>query len=305
MSDLQFTSVDRILGSIHADLRGSNLNETDAIEWIGEALEFMGMPEIQEQSVAFLKVENYEASVPEGFQTVLQMAKYFPDKKVKKKETIDTPKPNIKIEECPDNIDNLVSALMGTLDTSYRPYFDMQWQYIPWTTSAYFIERFRPIRLANHSLFNSIVCKEKKLYQNYCGDEEYTIVGTTEKKFRFSFKKGYVALSYNKSAIDSETGYPLVPDNIRHISAIKYYIKWKLAERNIWNGREGAGNLAKYNMDLWLKYVKQAKNWSKIPKTLDQHQNMLEETHHLIPRLGRYYGYFGNLGRAERRKTRL
>lgn len=307
MSAIQLTTVDRILSGLNRDLRGTDLNESDLIEWAGEALGFLEMPEIQEQSVAFLKVENFEADVPDGFQMVLQMSRYDKEEKDICKDCV---KPEEEEEEphvdlsCPDSagISNIIDWMVGQLDISYRPYFDMQWQYIPWTTSAYYAEYFRPIRLANHTFFNSLVCKEKNLYTKDCGTDEYTIVGTVDKKLRFNFKEGYVALSYVRSAIDSETGYPLVPDNVRHITAIKYYIRWKIAEYLDWNGREGFGSKSETNMNLWLKYAKQAKNWTKMPKTIDQFQNLLEASHYLIPRNNRYYSYFGKLGRPEDRK---
>lgn len=301
MSNIQFTTVDRIFASVTRDIRGEDINESDLIEWIGEAMGFMDMPELQEESVAFLKVKDFEADVPDGFQMALQLARY---NKVEKDICADCCKiEEIEEDKLPDpdycGEISIIDYMLGNLDTSFRPYFDMQWQYIPWTTSHYFVEHFKPIRLTNHTLFNTLVCKEKDFYYN-C-DDEYTIVGTVDKKFRFSFSEGYVALSYLKAATDKETGYPLVPDNVRHTTAITYYIKWKIAERLEWLGREGFTSITNKNMELWNKYVKQAKNWSKMPKGIDQHQNLLEQTHHLIPRLNRYYGFFGKLGKQEYR----
>lgn len=299
MSDIQLTTADRILAGLSRDLRGTDINESDAIEWLGEALEFMKMPEIQEQAVAFVKVHNFEADVPEGFQMVLQIARYnqAPCPDVVEFEEI-PPETDLSCPDC-NGVKNVMDWMIGNLDISHRPYFNMQWQYIPWTVSEYHRE-FTPVRLANNTMFNSLVCKEKSPYSSACTDE-YTIVGTTDKKLRFSFREGVVAVSYIKSATDPDTGYPLVPDNVRHITAIKYYIRWKIAEYLDWNGREGFASKVEYNMNLWLKYVKQAKNYTKMPKSIDQFQNLLEQSHYLIPRLNRYYGYFGKLGRPETR----
>lgn len=297
---LQYTTVDRVLGKLAVELRGSDLNETDIIEWIGEAMDFLSMPEIQEEAVAFMEVKNFEVPVPDNLIMILQLSKYNKEKEDICESCKQATEKEVE-EECPDcDEESAMDCIF--YDLEYRPYFDMQWQYIPWTVSHYYKERFSPIRLSNHTFFNSIVCKEKNLYSTDCCEYEYTIVGTTEKKLRFSFQEGYVALSYIKSAIDSETGYPLIPDNVRHITAITYYVKWKIAEYNTWNGREGFRNLAQDSENKWLKYVKQAKNWTKMPKTVDQFQNLLEQSHYLIPRHNRYYKYFGNLGKAEKRK---
>lgn len=305
MANLQFTTIDRILVRIQKYIKDTGISENDIIEWAGEALEFLKTVEIQEQAVKFLKVENYEADVPMGFQMVLQVAKYNKDAKEIEN---DCSKKEIQEEDvdlkCPDccGKTGLIDFLFSDWSNSYRPYFDMQWQYIDWTVSKYYKENFTPIRLSNHALFNSIVCKEKAFEKDCYGEHEYTIVGLVDKKLRFSFKEGYVALAYVKNAIDRETGLPLIPDHEQHLAAIQYYLLWKIAELLDWKGREGYAQKANTNMQLWLKYVKQAKNFAKMPKTIDQFQNLLESTHHLIPRHKRYYKYFGNLGRAEDRR---
>lgn len=265
---MEYTSVNNILSKFHRDLRGTDINESDAIEWIGEALEFLKVREIQEEDVDFIKVENYECNVPIGLQTITQIAKDN-DSTFKEEDVTDIPQ-------------NL--------------------NYNTWTVSNFYQKRFTPVRLANHSFFKSVVCKEKDMSVYESCNDEYTIVGTVDRKLRFSFKTGVIALAYVRNAIDKETGYPLVPDNISYTTAITYYIKWKIAQRMEWSGREGYSRLAQDSERLWLKYCQQGKNYMKMPKTLDQYQNMLESSHHLIPKHNRYYNYFGNLGRPEQRK---
>lgn len=306
---MEYTGIDRILSKVQRDLRGTNINETDVIEWIGEAMEFLKVPEIQEQAVSFLKVEDYETNFPPHFQMVLQIAKYDKSeeevcnsyKKCDEKNLCDPQKTDLKCIDCCGK-NGIIDMILGEYDTSFRPYFDMQWQYISWAASTYYKEHFEPVRLANNTFFNSIVCKENNVYKKPCGNEEYTVVGTYNRKLRFSFKEGYIALSYIKSAIDNSTGYPLIPDQISFITAITYYIKWKISERRSWDGRQGAVGQVKMNYELWTKYVGQAKNWARMPKTIDDFQNLMEESHHLIPKYRRYYNYFGNLGRPETRK---
>lgn len=299
---MEYTTVGRIFNRLYRDLRETNLNESDVIEWIGEALEFLKVGESQEQAVAFLEVRNYQAIVPKGLQTVLQVARN-----------------NSYEENCVTPADVATTTEEETLSDKvfldcngkpivdyeiayYRPYFDLQWEYDPWMRSSLYQEQFTPVRLANHTLFKTLVCRESGYENLYAGrSDEYTIVGTQDKKFQFSFETGSVAVSYLRTAMDTETGYPLIPDQISFITAITYYVKWKIAEWWAWNSRDGAIGLANDNERKWLKYVKQAKNWAKMPKTIDQYQNLLEESHHLIPRLKRYYGFFGNLGREEDR----
>lgn len=297
-NNIGFTTVDRILAKSYRELKETDLDENDVIEWIGEAVDFLAMPEVKEEAVVFLEVKNFEVELPKGFQMVLQLA------------MLDGPLENIEsfaptYETDLPRLDVTPIKEDSCEPQCYKPYFDMQIQYIDWVQHPIYQKSFRPIRLANHNFFNDIVCKEKGIYQESRGcQEEYTIVGTIEKKLRLSFKEGVVALSYLRSAIDSETGYPLIPDSIQHITAISYYIRWKLAEYFSWNRVEGFDGLSTKAEQLWLKYAKQAKNFTKMPKTLDQFQNLLEQTHHLIPNHRRYYNHFGNLGRADNTKFR-
>lgn len=294
-----YTTVDRIFAKLSRELPNEILNEGDTIEWLGEAMDYLKMPELQEEAVAFVKVENFEAIVPDHLHLVTQVARFngdslYEEKTCTEESTIEEEIPELT---CEDLTDEKVNCMFNALGGSFRPYFDMQWQYIPWASSYSRKNHFSPVRLANHSLFNTIVCKEKSSpYEESCEDE-YTIIGTFEKKFRFSFKEGYVAVAFIRSALDKDTGYPLVPDNTRHINAISYYIRWKIAETKCWNGRENFCNIAQDEERKWNKYIGQATSYSKMPKTLDQYQNLLEETHSMIPRHKRYYNYFGNLGR--------
>ena len=185
---------------------------------------------------------------------------------------------------------------------SYKPFFDLKWEYQPWINSGYYQERFTPVRLSSSVFFNSLVCKEKdqSLYSS-CIDE-YSIVGTVEKKLRFSFKDGYIALAYMRTAIDEKTGFPLIPDNQSCLMAITYYIKWMIAQHYSWNGRQGFDSKAREEERKWNKYARQFKNYMKMPKSIDDFQDLLEQSHYLIPRQKRYYGFFGNLNKAEDRR---
>jgi len=289
-----FTTVDRILAKSYRELKETDLDESDAIEWIGEALDFLSVFEVQEEAVTFLEVKNFEAELPKGFQMVLQVAK-MGELPSEENYVVDNHEDLPRLDVTPIKEDDCNT-------TCYKPYFDMQIQYVDWIQHSLYKQSFKPIRLANHIFFNDIVCKEKGIYENNHCDEEYTIVGTTERKLRFSFQEGIVALSYVRAAIDKETGYPLIPDDIRFITAITYYLKWKIAEYFSWSRKEGFDSLADKAEAKWLKYAKQAKNYAKMPKTVDQFQNLLESTHNMIPNHKRYYNHFGNLGRRDKVK---
>lgn len=274
MGELQFTTVDRIFSKLHRELKGTDLNETDVIEWIGEALDHLKVSESQEQSVKFIEVSNHHAEVPRGFQMVLQIAR------------------DNDYEDARWDLEDIVVNESTPQET------ELVIDYTTWIESPVYKNRFTPVRLANNSLFNTLVCKEKVTDFTNCEDE-YTIVGDMEKRLRFSFSDGRVAIAYLKTAMDQETGYPLVPDEISYITAITYYIKWKIAEWYQWNRREGFDSMTQDNERKWKAYARQAKNKAKMPKSLDDYQDLLEQTHYLVPKHRKYYGFFGNLSREQ------
>lgn len=333
MGDLKYVSIDRVFSKLGRELKGTDLNETDVIEWIGDALSFLEVPQILVEDVKFLKVKDYHTDMPDCLHMITQIAKNLDVPKPKELpcEETEPEVPEEKEDTCyscesggdvtPFNKVNINADYLDHLPDEYALAFlnleeaqllecqdleklDLDWTYRAWTSSAYYRRNFAPVRLSNHTFFNSLVCREKDpIYTSH--DYEYTVIGEREKRIRFNFKEGEVAISYLKVSVDEETGYPLIPDNISYISAIVYFIKWKLAESFEWSGREGWAGKADKAEERWLKYARQAKNNMKMPKTLDQYQNLLEQSHYLIPNHKRYYDYFGNLGKSSMRNFQV
>lgn len=282
---------------MNRDLKGTPLNESDVIEWIGEALDFLKVPQILVEDVALLKVKDYHVDMPSNLHMITQIAvkneKKFKKEDCELKTEITVPdsvtSDFLNLEEVQEFCPETIQAL------------NLDWTYTVWTSSKYYRNNYTPVRLNSHTFFNTLVCKEKDrtLYDS-CSNE-YTIIGDVHKKLRFNFIEGDIAISYLKNSVDKETGYPLIPENISYITAITYYIKWKLAEMYDWAGREGWSTKAEKAEERWLKYCKQAKNSEKMPKTLDEYQNLLEQSHYLIPDHRKYYGFFGNLNKREDR----
>lgn len=323
-----YTSLNTILAKINRDLRGADIAEADIVEWAGEALGFMKIIEVQEEALAFLEVKDYQTEIPDGFQYVIQIARNNSFNSAEKLSSLDV----LSNMNCGSVISSEPEASRVIVDNKcepidctkvactdcqgnllhepelayYRPYFDLKYEFSGWLGNTYYRENFTPVRLANHSFIGSLVAEVKdevnhRLY-NQSTIDEYTIVGGYPNLcLRFSFKEGLVALSFVRAKVDEETGYPLIPDNSLFINAISYYIKWKLAERLRWSGREGFSEEAREAERLWKKYLRQALNYAKMPQGVDDYQNLLEDSLYLIPRHRKYYGFFGKLGREENR----
>lgn len=294
MYNQQFTTIDRVISGIRRDLNNVNINVMDVVEWAGEALDFLKVPASLENVVTFAEVKNYETDLPQYLHYILQIAR---DSNYTSLTDFNNYEEEVVLE-----VNNEVSApctdcqgnIIGDYDIAYyRPFFNLYLEHGLWTNSKIYKRRYTPVRLAESVFFKSTVCQEKQVDYTSCQDE-YTIIGIVDRKLRFSFKEGYVAISYLRNAIDKETGFPYIPDEISVITAIKYYIKWKLAESLDFDGREGFARLAQDSERKWLKYIRQGRNALIMPKTIDEYQNLLEQSHHLVPR-GEYYNFFGTL----------
>lgn len=308
---MNYTTVDTIFASV-SRLIGDDFNEFDVIEWAGDALAFMPVPSLLEESVAFLEVKDYTAPLPQYLKYIIQIG-YNTNFIVSEKDNctpltiIENFKPEQPCIDCeptpPQNCTDCTGGLIGDSNiVYYRPHFDLKWEYEGLYNSPYYKTNFIPVRLANNKLYQNLVCKtdypDLQLNPNSIGELSYNVVGdTTGGALRFNFKEGQVAVAFLKTAIDWETGYPLIPDEVSVRIAIEYFIKWKMAEKLSWQGREGFRWEAQDNERKWLKYIRQATNKAKMPKGVDGYQNLLDQSLYLIPRANRYNNFFGKFSK--------
>lgn len=294
----QYTTVDRIFTKLIRE-GTSTFSEDDVIEWIGEALEFIGAAPYYEEAVAFVEVKNHQCDVPKGLHAIVQIAKdnrwredpYCPAKAIIASKT----ETQISI---PVVLDCNGQPLSEYDLAYYRPYFDLKAETLGWCFSDGFRRRFTPIRLSTSSLFGKLVCEtNEKLHAVDCKDS-YQVI--QRKTLRFSFERGGVLIAYTRQVRDVNTGYPLIPDNISYTTAIVRYLDYMIARRDYKNNREGAkGQLDTFERD-WQWYCKQATNVDLMPNGIDEHQNLLDQRSYLLPRKP-YYGFFGNLNTPENR----
>ena len=300
----QYTSIDSVLAKYHRDFRGLDIREGDAIEWIGEALGHMKSYDASEEVVTFLEVSNYMAEIPKGMHYIIQIARDNDWVKANPVScTVDTIVEDIETEctDCNVNVcDECYEDCGESRIAHYAPKLTLQLTYNNFYN--YYESRrmrFTPVRLANASFFNTLVCQLSmaECLNEECRDE-YTII---QDYLRFNFKEGFVAIAYKRQMLDDKTGYPMVPDDESARAAIAYYLAWKFKEQECYNHREGACQLADRAEAKWLKYVKQFRSKAKMPRGLDDHQDLMEQSLYLIPRQKSYYGFFGKLNYPERR----
>jgi len=311
-----FTSIGRIFSRLTREK--VSFEEDDVIEWTGEALDFIGTQRMLEPAIAFAQVTNNQCPVPQYAQGIEQIAKYR-DWCASTCATDCTPQvitenaPNIFYQQCSTCEGQPTGQDMGyvVLDGKgtpvveydiayYRPYFDLLGEYYGWSNSRYFLSKYTPVRLATGTFFNTILDPnfDRALYNN-CEDQYQVIQGKT---LRFSFSTGFVCIGFKRSMRDPQTGYPMIPDEISHITAVVSYIKKKKIETDFVNKREGSTQLLQYFDDQWQWYCGQASNADKMPQGIDEYQNIYDQRNYMLPDWSKYYNYFGNLARPEYRK---
>lgn len=308
-NSINYTTLDRVLAKISRETGATDIHKDDIIEWIGEALGYMNKQAILEERVVFLPVRNYTADIPEYFQMLIQVA-YDNEGCISDFEKI--------ISTCYSEFEGEITSTYGKTEEpekteyqeyceeccsedegeqytgNYRAFGQAHSLYYDWTKTKLYRGRFSPIRLSNDTLFKTTVCKSTHTESIHTGNSlEYTIVGVTEKKLRFSFSSGVVALSYLRNMLDPETGYPIIPDDEKALAAITYYVKWKFAERMVFTRKEGYKYISEDNERKWGSYIKKFNSASKMPKTLDEYQNLLMQTFQIAPNFNKYNNYFG------------
>jgi hypothetical protein len=298
---MEFVSIDRIFSKLIRDTPLTDPNESDILEWTGEALEFINAIKAKQEAIAFMVVSNYQCDVPSNLHNIIQIARNnFYETEVTDGSITEVLNPEVDIPIALDENGMPVNAY----DIAYyRPYFDLQYEYSLWRSNSTFQRCYSPVRLTNHSFFNSIVCSEDdtdcgitggELYHNT--QNEYTIIDG--KVLRFNFPSGLVAISYLRNRLD-ENGAPMIPDDISFTSAIIAYIMMRHFKREFYLGREGASQKVQLSQQDWNWYVKQASTKSLIPNGIDELQNLVEQRNYLIPRRNAYANYFGNLNNRE------
>lgn len=310
----QYTSVERIFSKLTREK--VSFDEDTVIEQVGEALAFIGTATMLEEAVAFAEVKNNQCTVPRYALSIIQIGRnnrWTPTTPCVTPQTVIEEAPNIFYQTCTDCggetsvdlgyvvLDGRGTPLVEYDIAYYRPYFNLRAEYEGWSNSQSYRGNYTPIRLANSSFFNSIVDPQHDgaLYSN-CRDE-YSLVGGNS-VLRFSFNCGFVAIAYKRPLLDPKTGYPMIPESQPHITAITSYVKKMEAEIDFRKRREGSKEvLEKYERD-WDWYCGQASNLDKMPDSLDELQNLLDQRSYLLPDHNKYNNFFGNLSTPEYRK---
>jgi len=296
----KYTSINTIISKIYRDYGLKEISEVDVIEWVGEALSFFDVTNIFKDSVAFIKVKDYKAELPKGYNQIHQVLKinnceekeFCPANVLFDSTNLDENSSEISVQNIP--CDKYGNPIPPEQLVYKKDYFQIQYDFYYWGKSNLYNKAFENVKLSTDIFFNSD-CNNKK---NNCNgvNYEYAIVDDI---LKLNFKEGIVAVAYNSRVTDLD-GMPLIPDDASFINAITYFIMYRYFTRLWAMGREGYAQKRQEMEKQWEWYKKQADNKAFIPYGVDEHQNLLEQLRtKSIFKERQYYNSFKNLNKRK------
>lgn len=266
----KYVSSSTIISKVIRDLGVTDINKSDMIEWMGEAIQAIGTNGMKEESVMFLEIANHVADLP---SEVSEVVKVYRNHKYDIGDCV-LPLEAAVEDEHPVEIHDVTCGCDIIPDEDLPRWtrrFERRWEYLDWDVSPLRTNRFTPIALSSAILFSGVTCEAINEGLSTCSGDEYQLQNGVIKT---SFPTGQVAIAYRHTPLDSE-GYPMIPDLYSVQAAITHYISYKLFARMWYQGREGMSDKMQWADREYQFYVKQAKNDTWMLYGIDEHQNMI------------------------------
>ena len=299
-NQVKLTSIERVIAGLYRDLKPVvELSENDLIEWAGEALEQIGAYTQLEEKVASLEVDGYKAILPSGVHKVIQVAYKYTEGSPSTTPMLTTASP---CTTCSDNgCDPECPTCADVCETSAQliqnaELFLQYYKPNSFRATGYYYDHYKPLRLTSgpFAIPHTSDCKDCTGISSTC-DQEYSLDWPYIKT---SFQKGFICVAYVGQALD-DRGFPLIPDEVSYVEAIKRYIIYKLKYSEFLQGQTPPQVYGKLEED-WHWYCAQARSKATMPDTIDKLQNLTDQKNRLIPKVRRYQGFFGNLHTPEK-----
>lgn len=283
------------------DLGFPDLTLYEIVEYTGAALEqCLAVPQYKEYT-AFCKVENHRTTMPANLIYIQQISRNNcyeeePTCPITIAEQAETTPESCVVE--PALLDCQGNLLNGCDYAYFRPFFSWDLPYLSFFGTDVAKECYTPVRLKNHSFFNTLVCKEfdENLYST-CRDE----YGVDDEDLIFSFAEGQVAISYFGPAIDKE-GNIMIPDHETFIQACIAYIRYKkISKKYDFDPTNALFNAKKEVEQDWHWYCRQAINSGLFEGGRDGMKDIQDIGSWILPPSNKYNSFFGNLTHTQNR----
>lgn len=272
MRQIGYVSIYSTIQKVYRDLGINDIPESDAIEWVAEAVEHLSVKENYVINTAFLDVNNYHCELPPNTVKVLQIAKHgacehrprFPHAIVMEVEN----------DRCGCNTMKMECGC--STKTISNPHLMFCQSFIRNFGLVFNANRFGchksswfEVEPSGNNFFSMDACDKHHNGEGL----QYRI---SNGNILFSFEKGFVAVSYVTMALDDE-GFPMIPDDVSAREAVSKYLMMKTMAREWYRGREGyQDKMMKAEQD-WQWYCKQYKSKMAMPEEDDYRKLMRQE----------------------------
>jgi hypothetical protein len=112
------------------------------------------------------------------------------------------------------------------------------------------------------------------------------------------FSTGTLEMGYKAFATD-DNGWPVIPDDIKFIKAVEYYIREKI-DYKLWRTGKLPGAVYEKTVQDQMWYLGSAQTRGAMP-SLDEMENIKNNWIRLIPKINQHEDFFSSLGNPEAR----
>jgi hypothetical protein len=248
-----------VISKVYRDLNIDDPSfELDAIEWIGEALDWIGAGVQQVDKEEWVVATNHTAPLPSDCQYLKGV--YFVNNPPLKDDWEGEPMPYDL-----ENVENKRKILLERSDQTLHDGIGGDSTNLP-KEQSYGDSEYQTIWQDLQGLEGDQNPDFNSIGHNY--QETYFLNGN---QIKTSFSEGLLLIAYKGIPID-ENGYPLIPDDVAYREACFWYIAKKLAL-----GGHNISTEFSYEMasQMWNKRCTQARNRANYPD-MDEYEKFLQ-----------------------------
>lgn len=132
---------------------------------------------------------------------------------------------------------------------------------------------------------------------NVSSTDAYTYTLSDDAIFT-NFQTGSIQMAYKGFKTD-ENGWPMIPDDIKFVKAVEWYIREKI-DYKMWRSGKLPQAVYEKTMQEQVWYLAAAQNRGKMP-SIDQMENIKNNMLRLVKKINQHEDFFGSLGNQERR----
>ena len=254
------SSVYEIIAKIKREL-DTSIDETTMIEWIAEALEFIGVITQYDRKVLTIDVKNGKGVLPKHLKEIIRVVHNPHPITEDNYKNCKTKQPNIP-EDCELKavpVDCNGNILCGN-KVKYVYWFDLLG-----------INHWFGDNDTYHG-YQTVFPSKKAFSFNKGKHNKYLEYKRLDNVLQFNFAEGQVMVSCYVQSFD-ENGYPLIPDINEYKEALFRYVVYKQMLKAFYKGEKGSKmRLVKAEQD-WHWYCKQAKNKEMMLKGVSEHNS--------------------------------